>query len=621
MRRTIQRPVSSRDRGTPVAVPVESALTKAVNAAHDSIADEPVEAKVYEDCPMPVLNPLTDPRMKTAGDVMAAIIDLNSTDTTVAIHKGIAATTGIQSTRIQPNHDGTVELAGSRPFAKAFEAAGVKSAAIIKEWADQHPELFPERQYTHYAHRSGHETWWACPRKYYLEYLHCGTGIRKMPTKLALTIGSAVHNGLATLLEGHKNAGQVTPDGLIQFAIKEALQYLEFSDTWQFLREPERVEQQTLIAGLLYAFYYYRWPSFSKQFEILTVERDWVERLPVSDTITLVTSSRPDAIVRDRNTNEIVVISWKTIDDIADYKRANFHQNLQTFLESFYGRKVLRRYLEEEYMPNVPDGLRGKALMEYLAAESERYKTLPAEIDYTLTIFLVKGPRTAKLLNGEDISLEEAGSYADQDRVYKQQSPLCYRWESLEESTLCGQAWTQRYYKEGNVSYNNIGKDFLSTPVPFDQVEEWVRSLNNGEVFPSVLVDSRNLTNPLQKVIVDEEPEYWDGERAEEAMESFKQDSVEIAIHNECLKLDGEANPEKPFEQLLGVYFKKHLTSCNNSAPSAGFPVKCEYKEMCVGSEQLVQIAPNANQEGIWTRRLPHHHAELEGWKEEKHDR
>ncbi len=265
-------------------------------------------------------------------------------------------------------------------------------------------------------------------------------------------------------------------------------------------------------------------------------------------------------------------------------------------------------------MPNVPDGMRGKALMEYLAAESERYKSLPVEVDYTLTIFLVKGPRTAKLLNGEDISLEEVGSYADQDRVYKQQSPLCYYWQNLGDSTLAGKAWTQRYYKEDNKSYNNIGKDFLSVPVPFDELEEWVKSLNNGEVFPSVLPDTRNPGNPLMKVIVDEEPEYWDGPRAERAMKIFVQEEKAIAGHAQLALIDD------PLSQLdaLDIHFPMHLTSCNNSAPSAGFPIKCEYKSMCVGSDELVQIAPGSDKEGIWSRRLPHHNAEIEGWKEVK---
>lgn len=611
MRRTIQRPVSSRERSTPVAVPISVPI---LNAKGQTVSEEsaeraatppPVELAIFEECPVSIVDPMI------AKITRANVEDEEQPD---LLDQAIAipAPGSVVNDAKEAARSGIL-----KPFAAAFEAAGVKSAAIIREWAANHPELItPSPKYTHYAHRSGHETWWACPRKYYLEYLHCGTGIRKTPTKLALVVGSSVHVGLGVLLQSHKDNGQVTVQSAIYEAVNAALLYFESSDTWTFLQPGERVEQQTLIAGLLFGFFHYRWPSFSKQFEILTVERDWVEKLSVSDTIDLVTSSRPDAIVRDKNTNEIVVISWKTIDDIADYKRANFHQNLQTFLESYYGRKVLRRYLEDEYMPMVPDGLRGKALMEYLAGESERYKTLPAEVDYTLTIFLVKGSRTAKLLNGDDISLEEAGSYTNQDRVYKQQSPLCYRWQNLGDSTLCGQAWTQRYYKEGNVSYNNIGKDFVSAPVPFEELEQWVISLNNGEVFPSTEVDSRNSGNPLMKVIVDEEPEYWDGIRAEQAMRSFVAESrtnAERAAYLRELAVEGTLT-----EELLDTAFRKHLTSCNNSAPSAGFPIKCEYKSMCVGSDELVQILPGSDKEGIWSRRQPHHNAEIEGWKEEK---
>ena len=581
MRRTIQRPSSVRRPSTPVAAPVASVSSAPV-----------VEAPAIETAKAIVEQSISAPRVTSPLTVVEVL----------------------PSAEVSKGETSPEELTKSeRSFAEAFEAAGVKSKAIAAEWAAQHPELFPERHYTHYAHRSGHETYWACPRKYYLEYKHCGTGIRRIPTKLALSVGSAVHIGLAFLLQAHKMNGQITPDGVMEGVVDAALLTFRQSDSYRFLKEEERQEQDVLIAGLLYSFFYYRWPSFSKQFEVLTAEQDWVESHEVTESVRLVISSRPDAIVRDRNTNEIVAISWKTIDDLADFKRANFHQNLQTFLEAYYGQKVLRRYLDEEYTPQVPDGLRGKALMEYLAAESQRYATLSTKVDYTLTIFLVKGPRTAKLLNGDDISLEDSVNYSDQEREYKQNSFLCYRWVSA-ESTLTARAWTTRYWKDGNASYNKLPvSEFVSEPIQLDEVEEWVKCLAQGDVFPSTQSDTRNLANPLSKVVIDEEPEYFEEEAAQSVVASFVNEEEDIArradyMHDQSVSTDLLIH--------LDQTFPKHLISCNNSAPAAGFPVKCEYKGICHGNEGLIQIADGKDFEGVWARRVPHHNAELERWEE-----
>jgi hypothetical protein len=498
--------------------------------------------------------------------------------------------------------------------------------------------------FTLYAHRSGHETFWACPFRYYLNYQHCGTGIVRTPTKIQLTVGSAVHIGLGVILEMHKISGGQGDKSDLVTACKSALAYFLLSDTFRVLKDDERSEQCTLIVGLLASFWYYRWPSFKEQFEVLTVEQDWVEEhvddvFVVEDNkprqrVRAVVSSRPDAIVRDRKTNEIVVISWKTCDEIADYKRVNYHNNLQVALEAHYGNKVLSRYMDEEYVPHVPENLRGKARMEYMAKQVEEFRNVPRQVDYTLTIFLVKGARTAKLLDGEDINLEDADNYEDAAKVYKQQSFLCYVWNNVGESHLGARAWTQRYYKEGNTSYNNAGKDFVSEPsVPpatplmladpthedwdafCDDVFNWVEALNDGQVFPSTLPDTRNLANPLKRVIVDDEPEYANHERYAVTRDVFVRQSLVNAEKMAVLQseLIACATPSEA-ENAIRNRFDKHLISCNNAAPQAGVPVRCEYKGMCHGEDGLVQIAPAKVTEGVWTRRLPHHNVEREAF-------
>src|SRR5579864_6441982 len=54
---------------------------------------------------------------------------------------------------------------------------------------------------TNFSYRSSTENFWRCPRAGYLEQHYLGTGIVKSPQAYWLSVGSAVHLGLAMFLE------------------------------------------------------------------------------------------------------------------------------------------------------------------------------------------------------------------------------------------------------------------------------------------------------------------------------------------------------------------------------------------------------------------------------------
>lgn len=478
----------------------------------------------------------------------------------------------------------------------------------------------------YFIHRSGTETLWTCPRKYFWEYLYDGTGIRRSPTKIQLTVGSAVHAGLAFLLAWAMQRGDYALSAeCCTDAIAAAVDYFEASDTFQHMKVIEQCEQETLIAGLLWSWFYYAWPVFVRTYEVLSVERAHVEVLLYHELDGSIpdfhVSSRPDAIVRHRLTNEFIGISWKTIDDLAEYKRWNFRENLQNLMETSHGEKVLSEILDDEFVftPEITQ-LRGRALIQATERAIADFRALPREISYVQTIFLVKGPRVVELLDGTVVTFEEGLEYEEQEKTWRQQSFLCYRYVNAgvaiaedpdaptkkkggrKAATLTAEtSWSYRYWKEGNKSYNNLGGDWVRQPV-WDSgvpVQEWVHVLNAGMVFPSGSGDTRNLDNPLSKVVVFDHPVERNAELMTETMNQVE------TLHYETVRAG----------LVAGVFdismFRRNLNACNNSAPSAGVPVRCEFRgSPCYESVPLIQIGAAVDSKGGWVRRVPHHEVE-----------
>src|ERR1019366_4206739 len=116
-------------------------------------------------------------------------------------------------------------------------------------------------------------------------------------------------------------------------------------------------EQETLIAGLLWAFYYRAWPQFIAKYEVLFVEESSDDEIDFSigDQLAILhLLSRPDVIVRERASGVIVAVNWKTINNITDERRENITNRLQVNLEAYYAERLYQKYLKENYVPEIP---------------------------------------------------------------------------------------------------------------------------------------------------------------------------------------------------------------------------------------------------------------------------
>jgi hypothetical protein len=539
-------------------------------------------------------------------------------------------------------------------------------------------ELPDGAQVIAWGHRSGANTHQLCPRQYFFNYEYLGHGISRYPTPLHFNVGSAVHLGLAALL---------LEDG-IDSAVQQALDYMRGGRVFETLSEDVQIEQLVLVEGLLYAFYVYAYPTMMRDFEVLCVETGAVEYIPIpmstpercdasvpcngygytcqlpsghmgecdwhtpptvpQDYIAI--QSRPDAILRNRATHEVCGISWKTIDDPSDFRRSQLVNDLQGFMELYYGEKILEKlagtpvtieeikreldkvFNETESISNVSPLRLIQTLQADLAAlehQARAARNIPTTIDYIQTIFLIKGKRVLTTQDDLGFALSQslAGNYSEYeqwapqpDKQFRQMSHLCYRYRNpnVEIATaefyksgpnkgrpkplnVCDpnyfdESWAYRFFKPGNETGSSLSNKWLTSQIQQDQIRNWIDRLNAGEIYPSNLSDERN-PHPLAKIIRFEEPLYRDGVRAASHVRQQQNRFVQIArAKQELQALTSEFGWVSDVK--LDELFPQQLISCRT-------PYRCTYHQFCHGPEST-QIDFQTIPEGFELRQAHH---------------
>jgi hypothetical protein len=157
--------------------------------------------------------------------------------------------------------------------------------------------------------RSRTLTDWKCPRARYWGYHHEGRGVSPPDQGLELMLGSALHDGLASIAT-HWHEHQAAPIDMIAMtcgkSVYEALmtQAGGDEDGFQFAKE-----QQILIEGMLRGFYRYAWPSLIAQYpRIIAVEQEMT--FPLNDGITFM--SKPDLILSTEDMETWVYVEYKS---------------------------------------------------------------------------------------------------------------------------------------------------------------------------------------------------------------------------------------------------------------------------------------------------------------------
>jgi hypothetical protein len=547
-------------------------------------------------------------------------------------------------------------------------------------------ELPPGASVVGFGHRSGAETHMRCPRAYYLNYEYLGIGITPNPGALYFAVGTAVHHGFGTILLGKG----------IEAAVVAAHQFLWDTAAYLMLDDDGKTEQDVLVEGLLYSFWVYAWPGFQDNFEVLAVETGAVEyvQLPLehSDLIAKIASqygddwqnhvediaealdsagipappneeqyiaiqSRPDAILRNRKTHEVVGVSLKTIDDPSDMRRSQLVNDLQGFMELHYGERILAALASEPVTTQeIADALRvvtedglttpnvspldfihnAQRMLEKIEERAHAARNIPTSIDYIQTIFLVKGVRkqitdetTGWDLEFANRSSDEQTSY-DPTKRYRQMSHLCYKYRNSNvevqaaevelyksgpnkgkpkpqdkyDPNCVEESWAYRFFKPGNAGGSALNTKWLTSAIQRDDIREWVDKLNAGQVYPTTMNDTRNV-HPMAKIVIFEEPLYKEEHKAAAHVRQQKERFVQIArAKMEMDDVLGDAG--QSFDNVLNAldsFFPQHLINCRT-------PYRCAYHDFChTPKERLIdfETVPEGFEE-----RVPHHQEERE---------
>lgn len=188
--------------------------------------------------------------------------------------------------------------------------------------------------------RSAQETFRRCRRKYFYQYAYQGTGVTSPLVYEAMTLGSALHEAMPSLLrcDGKRDS--------VRASIAIALSYWKDATANGFGDKPEtdwplvRREGAALIEGLLLAWNRARRVRFLEEYRLLYTE----EEMELVLSPGLVFDSRSDLIVEDI-IGQAWVIDWKSVGRSYDWGN-RFHREPQSFTQPYVAEKILNREIK-----------------------------------------------------------------------------------------------------------------------------------------------------------------------------------------------------------------------------------------------------------------------------------
>lgn len=163
-----------------------------------------------------------------------------------------------------------------------------------------------------------------CPRKAWYSRFFNGTGISRKRTSLPLAFGSAFHAGCEKLLTGDVEGAVVAAHLYLDLAFSNEAIDIEQTEIAYAIGE-----QKAIVEGLIRGWWAKDGERFLRDFEVLEVEQEGEAEL--ADGIML--QFRPDALVRERQSGDIYIVSWKTASTFGQWTRNQCQTDVQSMSE------------------------------------------------------------------------------------------------------------------------------------------------------------------------------------------------------------------------------------------------------------------------------------------------
>lgn len=443
--------------------------------------------------------------------------------------------------------------------------------------------------------RSRIETYQACARKGYFNYSFAGIGLAQDPGAVYFDTGNAVHAGLAACLKFIQSGVQKPePHHVAQVITSTIGDFDQHCETFNIdtllphvahLELEYRKEQRDLSTAIVYAWIISQWQAFAERYEVLAIELDTHFHNAIGD-LQINWESRADAIVRDRRTNQVCVISWKTAQDTKEWTRRRYRSDLQGFLECWF---------------------------------AEQHTGL--KVDFNQVVYLTKGKKLRLDVDGNELKwnadINTIDRYTTETFLL---GPLSRPQDAGEpffnhlDGVFPNVIWNTNYQRPGNVSksyFKGWTRPSRFTLTDLDDTDfpllfNWIEALHTNHVFPTYdFLGGSPL--PLDQVIVYETPSPRDHHLTEQLLK-------EISMQTDRYESPGLIGGSQDSPDAL---YSRNLRTCYDGPPDARGNSGCIYLDLCRGASQIIPttelFSPReepAPAGFVW--RKPHHILELQ---------
>jgi len=392
--------------------------------------------------------------------------------------------------------------------------------------------------------RSSILSWQKCPRDDYYSRHFGGRGIERVRKNLPQVFGSAFHSGAENLLAGD-----------VEGAVAKANIYLDLAFSVEAVDLEEKqtayavAEQKAIAEGLTRGWWAYDGERFLRDFEVLEVEQEG--RAELTEGMTLM--FRPDALVRERSSGDLYIVSWKTASTFGQYTVNQISSDMQSMSE-VWGREN----------QDANDKMK---------------------IEGVLYLFCVKGQR----------KMDDYLGFKTQN------TPLAYCWKRSgptpdedEYAWTYGWATEELNEKTGKLVQTKLGKGWRKFPVwevyP-GGVKQWIDDLASQRITPRHI-------NALEGVF----PQSMPVSRRADEIESWRRQVVaqEERIQEALAKVEFVQETGAPIDHALDRQFPQHTARCFD------YMSRCQFYECCF--TPAVKADPLAS--GLYQIRVPNHPSE-----------
>lgn len=264
----------------------------------------------------------------------------------------------------------------------------------------QEPEMHGAPHPLPLSSRSRMEEFHDCPRLRYLAHEAFGTGYEPVGVSVPLVTGGAAHVGFAGLLSG-RDLEEAVSDSLSVYDAQCKDRQFDLADlaaqSYTYQEQRALVEALVRLAGLRIV------PQLLAQYEILEVERMDTRRLG-----DVTWRSIPDALMRDRQTDDLVILSWKTT---ADYNPKRKEKEVRTDTQGISEAWTIQERLDRAW--DATGALR--LLLSDSHAGIFGSRTLPPRVSAIQMVYVLKG---------EKREVDWTDASGNSIKVWAHQSPL-----------------------------------------------------------------------------------------------------------------------------------------------------------------------------------------------------